>query len=167
MTTRYDNIIGIDPDVDASGVARLNGDGIECSTLPFPALLEYILANRDAHFVIEASWKTGHVWHGGRSKGKAHSAKLGYDVGRNHEVGKKIAEFLDWNNIDYTLQPPLVKCWKGKDRKITHEELMSLLEGSGVTCPRKVTNQEERDAALLALDASGIAMRMKGGAVRQ
>ena len=54
-------------------------------------------ANRDAHFVIEASWMTGHVWHGRGNKGKAHSASLGYDVGRNHEVGRKIAEILDWN----------------------------------------------------------------------
>ena len=157
--------IGIDPDVDASGVARLDGDGIECSTLPFPELIEYILANRDAHFVIEASWATGHVWHGGRSKGKAHSAKLGYDVGRNHEIGRKIAEFLDYNNISYTLQPPLVKCWKGKDRKITHEELVALFEGSGIVCNTGRSNQEERDAALLALDASGMPMRMKGGVI--
>ena len=148
--------IGIDPDVDASGIARLDGDGIECSTLPFPALLEYILANRDAHFVIEASWKTGHVWHGGRSKGKAHSAKLGYDVGRNHEVGRKIAEFLDYHNINYTLQPPLMKCWKGKDRKITHEEIVQFTHWD-----RKVSNQEERDALLLAWVCSGRPIRMK------
>ena len=148
--------IGIDPDVDASGVARLDGDGIECSTLPFPALLEYILANRDAHFVIEASWATGHVWHGGRSKGKAHSAKLGYDVGRNHEVGKKIAEFLAFHNISYALQPPLVKCWKGKNRKITHEEIVQFTHWD-----RKVSNQEERDALLLAWVCSGRPIRMK------
>lgn len=156
MKKEYDIIIGIDPDVDASGVARIDGDGIECSTLPFPALLEYILANRDAHFVIEASWTTGHVWHGGRSKGKAHSARLGYDVGRNHEVGKKIAEFLDYNNISYTLQPPLVKCWKGRDRKITHEEIVQFTHWD-----RKVSNQEERDALLLAWVCSGRPIRMK------
>ncbi len=148
--------IGIDPDVDASGVARLDGDGIECSTLPFPALLEYILAHKDAHYVIEASWMTGHVWHGQGNKGKAHSARLGYDVGRNHEVGKKIAEYLDWNNINYTLQPPLVKCWKGKDRKITHAEIVEITHWD-----RKVSNQEERDALLLAWVCSGRPIRMK------
>lgn len=156
MTNRI--YIGIDPDVDASGVARLDGDGIECSTLPFPALLEYILKNKDARFVVEASWTTGHVWHvwhGGRSKGKSWAASLGYDVGRNHEVGRKIAEFLDWNNIDYTLHPPLVKCWKGRDRKITHEEIAEFTHWD-----RKVSNQEERDALLLAWVCSGRPIRM-------
>ena len=152
-----DNVyIGIDPDVDASGVARLDGDRIECTTLLFPALLEYILENRDAHFVIEASWMTGHVWHGRGNRGKAHSASLGYDVGRNHEVGKKIAEFLDWNNIGYTLQPPLKKLWKGKDGKITHAEIAEFTHWD-----RKKSNQEERDALLLAWVCSGRPIRMK------
>ena len=148
--------IGIDPDVDASGVARLDGDRIECTTLLFPALLEYILENRDAHFVIEASWMTGHVWHGRGNRGKAHSASLGYDVGRNHEVGKKIAEFLDWNNIGYTLQPPLKKLWKGKDGKITHAEIAEFTRWD-----RTKSNQEERDALLLAWVCSGRPVRMK------
>ena len=147
--------IGIDPDVDASGVARLAGDGIECSTLPFAALLEYILENRDAHFVIESSWTTGHVWHGKGNKGKAHSARLGYDVGRNHEVGRKIAEFLDYHNIDYTLQPPFVKCWKGRDRKITHGEIAEITGWDA-----RKSNQEERDALLLAWVCSGRPVRI-------
>ena len=154
MTDRI--YIGIDPDVDASGVARLDGDGIECTTLPFPALLEYIMENRDAHFVIEASWMTGHVWHGGRSKGKSWAASLGYDVGRNHEVGRNIAEFLDYHDISHTLQPPLKKLWKGKDGKITHEEIAEFTHWD-----RKKSNQEERDALLLAWVCSGRPVRMK------
>ena len=119
--------IGIDPDVDASGVARLAGDRIECATLLFPALLEYILENRDAHFVIESSWTTGHVWHGKGNKGKAHSARLGYDVGRNHEVG----------------------------RKITHGEIAEITGWDA-----RKSNQEERDALLLAWVCSGRPVRM-------
>ena len=41
-------------------------------------------------------------------------------------------------------------------------ELVSLLDGSRIAYVFRRTNQEERDAALLAIDASGIPMRMRG-----
>lgn len=50
---------------------------------------------------------------------------------------------------------PLFKCWKGKDRKITDEEIKCFMPIKGRT------NQESRDAALLAWVFSGLPIRVK------
>lgn len=90
------------------------------------------------------------------------SAKKGYDVGRNHETGRKIVEMAESTGLPVIEKVPLRKVWKGKDGKITHGELVSLLNGSLIAYGFTRTNQEERDSALLAIDASGIPMRMRG-----
>lgn len=175
MREKYDMIIGIDPDVNRNGVAVLDTFHayMELFSYSFAELME-LLPLRKAMagakgesllVVVEASWMTEANWHGKSGDNRRQASSKGYDVGRNHETGKKIVEMArDHYGLEVKCKHPLRKCWSGRDGKITHGELMSLLEGSGVTCPRKVTNQEERDAALLALDASGMAMRMKGGA---
>ena len=89
------------------------------------------------------------------------SAKKGYDVGCNHETGRKIVEVAQSTLLEVKEKFPLRKIWKGKDGKITHGELVALFEGSGIVCNTGRSNQEKRDAALLALDASGMPMRMK------
>lgn len=177
MKRRFDTIIGIDPDCDRSGVAVIDTAARELLvyTMTFPELVQYLtcvaadsMEGRGVLVVVEASWKTETNWHGRRGDGYKVAAKKGYDVGRNHETGRKISEMAKAYGLEVKEKSPLRKCWKGKDGKITHGELVSLLEGSGVRHNLGGrSNQEERDAALLALDASGIAMRMKvkGGAV--
>lgn len=181
MRQTYDTIIGIDPDCDRSGVALLETGGPQLAlfSFDFPGLMSFLGMQRgraEANgrmlgeeqrllVVVEASWMTQANWHGKSGDNRRQASSKGYDVGRNHETGRKIVEMAkDHYGLQVRCKHPLRKCWSGRNGKITHGELMSLLEGSGVTCPRKVTNQEERDAALLALDASGIALRMKGGA---
>jgi hypothetical protein len=95
--------------------------------------------------VVEASWIVQSNWHLNPFEKKQRAAAKGYDVGRNHQVGKLIVEMCRSMNIPVVEHIPLRKCWKGKDRKITHEELIQF-------CPvnKARTNQEERDAALLA-----------------
>lgn len=178
MRGQYDIVIGIDPDCDRSGVAVLDvrGRELEVFCMEFAELVQhltcaaaYSIEGGSILVVVEASWNTQANWHGGgRNHGGAYSASLGYDVGRNHETGRKISEMAKAYGLEVEEKRPLRKCWKGKDGKITHGELVSLLDGSGVRHSLGGrSNQEERDAALLALDASGIAMRMKvkGGAV--
>ena len=54
----------------------------------------------------------------------------------------------------------MIKCWKGKDRKITHEELDTIVRWVNDTgLPRKRSNQEERDALLLAGEKSGFPIK--------
>lgn len=162
---RADIIIGIDPDVDMSGVARIDVEGrkVWADTLPFPLLIEYLLTVKQAAkmkgkrllVVVEASWLISHNWHLGFRDSKAVAAKKGEGVGRMHETGRKIVEMLNHYGIEVKEQIPLKKIWKGKDGKITHEEITQI-----VGWDRKRSNPEQRDALLLAWNESGLPMRI-------
>jgi len=95
--------------------------------------------------VVEASWMIQANWHVNKFDRRNRAAAKGYDVGRNHQVGMLIVEMCKVNGIPVVEHIPLRKCWSGKDRKITHEELTQF-------CPvdKTRTNQEMRDAVLLA-----------------
>lgn len=164
MTLTYDIIIGIDPDVEASGVATLSRGTkrIEATTMTLPALTDYLRRVRNeyptltAAVVVEASWTTAHNFHLLPFDNKAVAANKGYKVGRNHQIGIDIADIARHFSLDVRLQPPLRKIWKGKDRKITHEEICAI---TGYTAKR--SNQEERDAMLLAWTAANLPLKIK------
>ena len=156
----YDNIIAIDPDVDKSGVAFLEvaSRKIETACLSFPQLMDYLQnvspARENIVVVIEAGWRNRSHWHTTRKDNNRISAAKGNAVGRNHEVGRKIVEMCRHYGFEVIEQPPLRKCWKGKDGKITHVELAAFtgIEGK--------TNQDQRDAALLAWYIAGFPIKV-------
>lgn len=156
--TDHDIIIGIDPDVEASGVATLirGTKKIDATTMTLPALMDHLRRVRNiprwsVAVVVEASWTTAHNFHSLPSDSKAVSAKKGYHVGRNHQIGIDIADIARHFSLDVRLQPPLRKIWTGKNRKITHEEICAI---TGYTAKR--SNQEERDAMLLAWTSANL-----------
>ena len=163
---KHDIIIGIDPDVDLSGVARLDvaEKRVWADTLPFPLLLEYILTVREVArvkkksilVVVEASWLISHNWHLTRYDTPRTAAKKGEDVGRCKELGKKLVEMLTHYGIEVKEQLPLKKIWNGPDGKITHDELTQVCGWD-----KKRSNQEERDAMLLAWYHSGLPIRVR------
>jgi len=166
-----ERIIGIDPDVDKSGVAELHTPTgrLEATTLYFPDLMDY-LQHIKANFsdkgekvlvIVEAGWMNATNWHTGRVRSIAAAAKTGQNTGRNHEVARKIAEMSRHYGLETQEVKPLRKCWKGADGKITHEELCSLMQANGIPVMLTRTNQEIRDAVLLALVHSGILLRVK------
>lgn len=146
-------IIGIDPDVDKSGVAVLNRHTRELTTYrhPFPELLDCLraaqcAAKESGHslvVVVEAGWLNRSNWHTA-GKSTRISTAIGNATGRNHEVARKIVEMCRHYGIDTIEQKPLRKMWSGPDGKITHAELAAFTQLKGRT------NQEERDAALMA-----------------
>lgn len=76
---------------------------------------------------------------------------VGRRTGLNHATAKIIAEIArNYFQLDVVEIKPLKKCWKGKDGKITHEELNQQLKMYGFE-PLKRTNQDQRDSVLLAL----------------
>lgn len=164
MTRKYDIILGIDPDVEQSGVARLDIEQktLWAQTLPFPLLIDYIrevhAQNKGKHIgvVVEASWLNSHNWHLSRYDNLAIAARKGYDEGRNHEAGRKVVEMLQHYGIEVGERPPLRKVWQGKDRKITHAEITAITGWD-----KKRSNQEERDASLLAWNESGLPIIVK------
>ncbi len=162
---KYQNIIGIDPDCDKSGVAFLDTSSrkLELSNLTFPQLLDYMLFLKKQHWesgnslllVVEAGYLNKSNWHvTGKDNSRVATAK-GNSAGRNHEVARKIIEMAKHYGIEVIEARPLKKCWRGPEGKITHDELSYF---TGITGR---TNQETRDSALLAWNYAGFSMRVK------
>lgn len=163
-------IIGIDPDVDKSGLAVVSLPEREIALYDFtlPQMVDFfreMKANCDSEdvsyvVIVEASYLIQTNWHLSWNDSKSRAAAKGKQVGRNHEIGRQIVAFCKHLHIPYEEKRPLTKCWSGKDGKITADELNLLLEGTGFAPITSKTNQEKRDAALLALDYSNLPMRM-------
>lgn len=153
---KVDCIIGIDPDCEKSGLAIYlpNVEKILTCCLPFAELIDQVLGwveNYNVECVVEAGWKNQSNWHIGNNCNKRQAAAIGNAVGRNHETGRKIVEMLRHYGVYVVEQPPYIKTWGGQDRKITHKEVVHILENNGIQYLFKQTNQEVRDAILLAL----------------
>jgi hypothetical protein len=139
--------IGIDPDVDKSGVAVKANRTIDLYTFKFFQLFDFLMNNREkiALVRVEASWLIKHNWNKKLNGSAAINARIGNNAGSNHETGRKIIEMCEYLQIPYQEVKPLKKLWKGKDGKITHDELAKF-----IPVPKR-TNQEQRDACLLIL----------------
>lgn len=150
----HDYIVAIDPDVDKNGVATLNPQTrlLETAQMAFPALLDYLQqtakvcyeSRKSLIVIVEAGWLNRSNWHTDSTQSYRVAAKIGSHTGANGEVGKKIVEMCRHYGIEVVEQKPLRKCWTGSEGKITHAELAAFTQIKGRT------NQEERDAALLA-----------------
>lgn len=167
---KVDVVIGIDPDVKKSGCAFLEvaTRKLEISTLSFPDLLDYLryvqrqaeVAHKNFRVIIEAGWLNKAHWHLTPKDTKQVAAAKGNAAGRNHEIGRKIVEICEHWQIPHELIKPLalkvggVNLWKGKDGKITQEELASFTGIMGRT------NQEGRDAALIAWNWAGLPIKV-------
>ena len=99
-------------------------------------------------------WGTSHNRHiVGQVQAQA-IAKTGYNVGRCAMVGEILRDLITDYEFPLICQPPLRKVWKGKNGKITHEELLMVCKHHRLTLPKhkqRATNQEDRDALLLAI----------------
>jgi hypothetical protein len=138
-------IVGIDPDVDKSGVAVKEGGIYTLCSLRFWDLFESLSQLRPQKVVIEGGWLNQKSnFRAGKSSNV--SARIGKNVGANHETGKKIVEMCEYLGLEYEVVKPLNKVWKGRDGKITHEEIVKHFKINV-----KKSNQEERDALLLIL----------------
>ena len=146
-------IIGIDPDVKKSGVAiNDKSTGVITSfSFAFPELLDFIKEAStifDVTIYVEASWLIKKSnFHGGNTRVSSLIAK---HVGRNHQTGILIVEMCKHYGLNVVEIEPLAKCWKGKDKKITLDELKKFAK---VELPKKYLKaelQEMLDAALIA-----------------
>jgi len=141
-------LIGIDPDVDKSGVAYI---GIDCvlilDNLTFFKLydlLSYVknlsekgkIIATPLKVYIEAGWLNKSNWHTSDSKSRHVNTRIGNNTGSNHEVGRKIAEMCEYLKIDYELVRPT-------------QSKVDAVYFKRLTKYQKRTNQEQRDAAML------------------
>lgn len=154
-------IIGIDPDVEKSGVCYLYTPTkqVEVTALDFPHLLEYLSefeADCNVVVVVEAGWKNEisnyHKGFYNREVGE----KIGLKVGRNQQVGHCIVEMCKFWKIPVVEKLPLKKIWAGPDGKITQGEIEQFVPNF----PKR-SNPEMRDATLLAWDYANFPIRIK------
>lgn len=161
-------IIGIDPDVDKSGVAMLDRETrqfISITNMTFAEIVKLFAVNipefgytkEDLLVVVEDSWSNGaHIYRKGEQYVSGKNARMGYDVGRCHQVGQLIIQMGEAYGVNIKAKKALRKTWSGRDNKITQEEIAYF-----IPCWPTRANQEERDAALLAWDEAGYPMRVK------
>ena len=167
---RGDIIIGIDPDVDKSGLALLNVSRktITIADFEFPFLLDYIKEcgritkeeGTSLVVVVEAGWLVKSNWH----LHPKHTRQVAAEIGNRNraKLCSRNENHRDVPTLGYqseNAKTPLAKHWKGPDKKITHKELKYLVEP--IVGPIKATNPEKRDAVLLAWHYAGFPMRMK------
>lgn len=164
MASKYEYVIGIDPDVDKNGVAFLDvakRSFVWLKTLDFfetyseISKLLQMLTGKRAAVVMEAGWLNKSNWHVAKAQNKYMAAAIGRSAGRNHQAGQCLVNMAEHSRWPIELQRPLRKIWQGNDRKITRNELFEITGYNGRS------NQESRDAALLAWVFADIPVRIK------
>jgi len=141
-------VVGIDPDIEASGVAVYDCSlraFVLCTTMSLPDLAAWLseVPVSDTLVVLEESSLSTKNWHISPRDSIYVAAAKGRSVGLCHATARHISEFCNKFGIGYIAKTPLKLNWK--NGKASHEEVASILPG----CPKK-TNQEVRDAMLLA-----------------
>lgn len=151
-------VIGIDPDIERNGVAILDTStrSISLQSLTLAETIDTI-TEENTHAesliaVVEAGWANKSNYHLTAYDSKRSAAKKGVDQGRNHQRGIDIVELLQHNGVNIAQIKPLPKIWaKGK---ASDKELRKFM-----TIAKKRTNQEERDAALIAWVYAGFKIK--------
>ena len=156
--------IGIDPDVEKNGVAIVEKETkrLECAALTFADTLGYLqwVAKRAAEsgasvkVYVEAGWLNRTNWHIAKWDNRGQVVAKGVSQGRNEQVSRLLGEMCEAYGLSWQFLKPFKKCWQGRDRKITHDELSQF---TGITGR---TNQEMRDAALIAWVAAGLPVKV-------
>jgi hypothetical protein len=133
-------LIGIDPDVEKSGFAAIQGDQLKLSNLTFFELFEELnkYKNKEVKPVVfvECGFLNKSNWHKKFGGSAAVNAKIGERTGANFETAKKIVEMCVYLGLPYEkIQPTKSKVSSDYLKKVT-----------GIDAR---TNQEQRDALML------------------
>lgn len=133
-------LIGIDPDVDKSGVAFKNGNNYTLENLTFFELFDFLKFYKEREdkplVYVEKGSLNKSNWHSKNDKSHKWNSNIGAALGRNFETANKIIEMCQY------LQLPFVEV-KPTRKKIDSDTFKKL---TGFT---KRTNQEQRDAFML------------------
>ncbi|WP_416631971.1 hypothetical protein [Acinetobacter baumannii] len=138
-------IIGIDPDLEKSGVAVLKDGLLRLDNMRFYDLTQYFEVNKDQikKVVIEAGWlnKKSNL-HGRIGQSKRAGERIAKNVGENHATGKLLVEMAESLGLTVVLVKPT------KSKKNSEEF-------NRITGWQGRTNQEQRDAGMLIWGMNG------------
>lgn len=142
--------IGIDPDVEKSGIAVWDSELKQfdfIQRLTFWQIIDVIDAySEPIEVVIEAGWLSKKSnWHGNTKQSKQVGETIAKNVGRNHQIGILLEQYCKLSNIRCLLMPP-----RGK-----------VIESTFVNLTKwdSKTNQDERDAAMLVWQRESIIIK--------
>lgn len=130
-------IVGIDPDIDKSGVAVLHDTKrIEYSVLSFVDLAGFVKMNAKIIkcVYLEAGWLNKSIHH--FAKNKSIAGRIGKNVGQNHAAGQLLKQVIEAEGVKVILVKPTKS-------KLDAEQFKRL------TKIETRTNQEQRDAVML------------------
>lgn len=132
-------IVGIDPDLEKSGVAVIEHgvQGIRVKTAPFHEIVTHLTSVKEhvKAVYIEAGWLNRRSnWHKASTTSKA--CKIAKNVGENHAAGKLLAKSLESVGIKVILVRP-------SNTKLKAEQFQRL------TNIKARLNQDQRDAVML------------------
>ncbi|MBP8005848.1 MAG: hypothetical protein KAZ18_02985 [Acinetobacter sp.] len=134
-----DLIIGIDPDLDKSGVAVKSKNDMRLLNLNFVEL-KALIENECAvikKVVVEAGWLNEKAnFHYRPNQTKSAGERIAKNVGENHATGKLITQLIESMGIPVQLVKPTRSKLSSDDFK-------------RITGWSKRSNQEQRDAAML------------------
>lgn len=133
-------LIGIDPDVDKSGVAFLQGDQLKLQNLTFFELFDMLKFYKEKEVkptvYVECGFLNKSNWHKKNAYSAAMNSKIGERTGANFETAKKIVEMCIYLKLPYEqVRPSKSKTSNDYFKKITGIQTR--------------TNQEQRDAFML------------------
>lgn len=133
-------IVGVDPDVDKSGVAINENGKITLHNLRFFELFDELkrmkIYGPPMFCVVEGGWLNKSNWHKDKKGSAAVNATIGARTGANHETGKKIVEMLKYLKIEHKVVRPT--------QSKVNARLFKM-----ITRIDKRTNQEQRDSYML------------------
>ncbi|OBC76624.1 hypothetical protein A7907_03585 [Acinetobacter baumannii] len=132
-------IIGIDPDLEKSGVAVLGQSHFELKNLNFAEVVELFKAEQDLikKVVIEAGWLNKKAnFRSGANKSIAVNEQISRRVGENHATGKLLVQMAKHMGLAVIEVKPT-------KAKINSEDFKRITGWQGRT------NQEQRDAGML------------------
>ncbi|MDN5622726.1 MAG: hypothetical protein L0G93_21690 [Acinetobacter sp.] len=138
MQIPKDLIIGIDPDLEKSGVAVL-GQSFELKNLTFAETVELFRSHQDQikKVVIEAGWMNRKSnLHSRIGQSKCAGERIAKNVGENHATGKLLVEMAKSFGL------AVVEVRPTKTKKNSEEF-------NRITGWQGRTNQEQRDAGML------------------
>ena len=166
-------IIGIDPDTSKSGYCEImiwgNDIYLQYGAYSFAEIVMDIfkkikdhkaLSSRtyDIEIYVEAGWLVKPSnYHSPYYAKKSVSDTISNGVGRNAETGRKIIEMAKYYGLNVIEAYPLKKIWGADHRQKISAKELKILTGGLVSTQ---TNQDTRDAILLAWDKSGLPMKM-------
>lgn len=133
-------LIGIDPDVDKSGVAFKNGKLFELSNLSFFQLFDFLSFYKEREekptIYIECGYLNASNWHKKVNASASVNSKIGERTGANFETAKKIVEMCEYLGLEHVKVKPT--------RSKVNAEFFKQVTGF-----TQRTNQEQRDAYML------------------